>query len=412
MPSTQRSRFLLAAGFLAAAAAEASDEPPIDIPSDTELQFSADPYADQDKLDMIKSGIANLAAIRYEASSFSSENTGYTGVYGDFCVYDARLNYVEDPSLYPTIDDMMLTSDHCGEHTYTLPLAEVVAAVSSHDINVGQTNPPVDGLLFHLGHSGAGVVSNALATFETTLVVPEHPAITDALFACDHIHNRHESADCSSSLQKKLVEDVINLATRSSDASITHAYIKFNADSTAYISMVRDILPHAPWTFHYRDSDTTLAKSTQANRNSCVFKRRQPSSFLAQKAILLGIDLDGMSQEDLCALYLSTLFEVAINEYENSETGMLVSYAQLVEAGYITDVVLPFLGLQAEIDADPAMVSANVETTLTTKSNTRGVPGNKVQHWNANDEVIHISDKVRAASALFLGNAMEVVERL
>jgi len=403
---------LLAAGFFFALAAASSDEPPIDIPSDTEVQFSDDPYAGQDKLGMIKDGLAHLAAIRYESTSFSSESDGYAGVYGDFCVYDPRLNKIDDPSLYPTIDDMMLTSEHCGDHTYTLPLDEVVAAVLSHDINTGQMNPPVEGLLFHAGHAGAGILSNVLATFDSALVVPEHPAIHDALFACDYIHNRFESVSCSSVAQKQLVEDVIKLVTRSSDASITHAYIKLHADSTAYLPMVREIIPDTPWIFHYRDSETTLAKSTQLKLNSCVLTRRQPSFILAQKALEFNIDLDGMSQEDLCALYLSTLLEVATQEYENSSTGMLIEYEQLLEPSFTTDIVLPHLGLQAEIDADPATVSANVDSTLSTKSNTRGVPGKKVQKWNANDEVVHISDQVRAASELFMGNAMQAVKRL
>lgn len=400
-------------GVLATAAAAPSDEPPIEIPSDVEMQFSDDPYAGQDKLDMIKSGLAHLAAIRFESTSFSSENGGYTGVYGDFCVYDAQLNQVEDPSLYPTVEEMMLTSEHCGEHTYTLPLDEVVAAVSSFDINSGQMNPPVEGLLFHVGHAGAGILSNVLATFESALVVPEHPAIHDALFACDYIHNRFESENCSSSAQKQLVEDVIHLATRSSDASITHAYIKFHADSTAYLSMVRDIIPDTPWTFHYRDSETTLAKSTQPKTNSCVMTRRQPSFVLAQKAKDFNIDLDEMSHEDLCALQLSTLLDVATEEYEISDTGLLIQYEQLLEPGFITGTALPHLGLQAEIDADPATVSANVEATLSTKSNARGIPGGKkVKKWNANDDVVHISDQVRAASELFMGNAMEAFARL
>ena len=399
-------QMLLAAGLLATVvAAESSDEPPIDIPSENlvELQFSDDPYADQDKLDMIKSGLANLAAIRYESNSFASSNSKYTGVYGDFCVYDAHLNDVE-PSLYPTVDEMIFTSEHCGEHTYTLPLDEVVAAVSNHDAQSGQTNPSVEGLLFHTGHSGAGLSANVLAAFDNTVVVPEHSALHDALFACDQIHSRFKSADCSTSHQKQLVQDVINLATRSSDASVTHAYIKFKAEDTVYLSMVREILPDTPWTFYYRDSDTTLAKSTQNKRNTCVMSRRQPSEDLVQKAEDLNIDLESLSTEDLCALQLSTLLEAATQEHKSSGTGMLISYEQLLEPGFIANVVLPYLGLQA----DSTTVSATVDSTLSIKSNNRG----GVKQWNANEEVIHISEKVSHASKLFMGDAMQALRRL
>ena len=414
---SQRSRFLAAAGLLATGmltivtAAPDADEPPIELPSATELQFSEDPYAGQDKLDMIKYGLAHLAAIRYESASFSSEHAAYTGVYGDFCVYDAQLNNGDDPSLYPTVGEMMSKSDHCGDHTFTLQLDEVVAAVSSHDIASGQMNPVVSGLLFHVGYAGAGLLSNAIVTFDSTLVVPEHTAIHDALFACDKIHNRFPSADCSSSLQKQLLKDVVTLATRAS-SGITHAYIKLNADSTVYMSMMREVFSDVPWTFHFRSPETVLAKSTQPKLNTCVFTRRQPSKVLAQKAEEYNLDLDGMTQEDLCALYLSTLLEVATQEHENSGTGMLIDYEQLLDTDFITHVILPYLGLQAEIDADSATVSANVEATLSTKSNNRGISGQKVKKWSANEEVVNISDEVRAASQLFMGSAMEALRRL
>jgi len=407
---SQRSGFLVAAGIIAfgAGIATASDEPPLYPPSEVELQFSEDPYAGQDKLDMIKNGLAHLAAIRYESTSFSSGNSAYTQVYGDFCVYDAQLNKGDDPSLYSTVDEMINTSDHCGDHTYTLPLDEVVAAVLSHDSNAGQTNPPLSGFIFHVGYSGAGLLSNTLATFATTSVVPEHPAIHAALHACDAIRAKFLSEDCSPLLQKQLVKDVITLATRTSDASITHSYIKFYADSTTYLPMVRELFPSVPWTFHYRDVETVLAKSTQPKREYCVFVRRKPSAVLAQKAEEYNLDLDGMTKEDLCALYLSTLLEVATQEHESSGTGKLILYEQLLEADFMTTTLLPYFGLQAEIDADAATVSANVESTLSTNSSNRG----EVKKWNPSEEVVHISDKVRTASELFLGNAMEAIGRL
>ena len=415
-----RTRTLLAAGLFAVASTEilplvaalASDEPPLDIPSETVLQFSVDPYADQDKIGMIKDGLAHLAAIRYEPDSFSSANSGYTKVYGDFCVYDATLNKVDEPSLYPTIEDMMLTSDHCGDYTFALPLDEVIAAVSSHDRNVRQENiqVAVGGLMFHLGHAGAGILSNVLATFERALVVPEHPAIREALFACDYIHSKFESVDCSALLQKQLVEDVMALATRTSDERITHIYVKFHAESAAYLSMVREIFPDVPWTFHSRDSDTVLSKSTQQSLTSCVLTRRQPSFLLAQKSNEYNIDLDGMSQEDLCALYLSTLLDAATQEFEHSETGMLIPYDQLVEVDFITSVVLPHFGLQDEIDIDAAAVTTAVQESLSKKSNTRGVPGKKILKWNADEEVVDVSDKVSAANKLFMGHATTLFE--
>jgi len=177
--------------------------------------------------------------------------------------------------------------------------------------------------------------------------------------------------------------------------------------------MFREIFSQVPWTFHYRDHETVLAKSTESSRSPCVFTGRNPSSALAQKAEGFNVDLDGMSQEDLCALYLSTLLEVAIQEYKSSGgTGLLVLYEQLLEPSYMLDDLLPHLGFQAEIDADSATVSANVEETLSIKSNPRGDPGHNAIRWDAGKEAVNISPKVRAASQLFMAGVMEAIGRL
>ena len=88
-------------------------------------QFTTDPYANRNHMEMILSGELGLAGLRYHPTSFanSSSNDGkeketssyYTGVYGEFCVFNTQLNK-NDPSYYPTIKDVMSESAHCGEN--------------------------------------------------------------------------------------------------------------------------------------------------------------------------------------------------------------------------------------------------------------------------------------------------------
>ena len=412
MLSQRRSGNLLAAGLIAAGAGlfnlpvVAAQDPPLDEPNLLELQFSEDQYANDDKFELIKTGVLNLAGIVIQETSFSSDKTAYE-VDGIFCAFDPHLNK-EDSVTYSSINQMAYESEHCGDHPYTLPLKEVVDAVKAYDSAIGRKNPPVAGLIFDTGYAGAEEVVDAILTFDDVIVVPDHDAIHDSLAACDFIYNRFgsENYDCSSKLQKELVSDVTMLVTRSAEPQLTKAYIKHHPDSSAYISMMREVVaPATSWVFHYNDPKLTLAMMTQPKKNYCIYKGRQPSEFMRRKAEELNFDLNA-SMEDLCAFYLSTLFDVATEEKEKDPSaGMLVEYPFTTE--FLISEELPHLGLQAEITADSATATANVETARGQRPPFAGPDGG-------------INAKVIRAANLFLadslpdqanGNAREATQR-
>jgi hypothetical protein len=344
--------------------------------------------------------------------SFPDDNdASYTGVYGIFCVYDDKLNKKE-PAVYPTADHMMHTSDHCQEHRYTLPLNTVITAVTSHDNHTPtQKKLPLSGMLFHQGYSGAGLIANALSTFDNTVVVSEHTAIRDALSACDYIHNRFSTTNtCSSAKHKKLVMDVISLLSRSNvDDNMDHLYLKLDSASSVYIPMLRSMFPHAKWTFSYRTAEHVLAKSTEPKRNTCKNTRRQPSKAMSANALEHSIDLEELTTHEVCALHLSTLLDVAYQEHKSSGTGMLLSYDDDLLQGedVLLDLVLPYLGLQTEIDSDPIMVKSRVDKVLSLKSNVRGIHSqDESKEWEYGNggvvEDVPVSEEVRAASQLYM----------
>ena len=398
-------------------ATSSSHDPPIREESLISMQFTANPYASRDKLEMIKSGEAKLVSLRLSPNSLSEANNdgasrrsnGYTGVFGIFCVFDDQLNK-KDPSVYPTVDHMVETSTHCIENRYTLPLNEVVDSVRSHDSNGIRTEQslkklPLSGMLFHQGYSGAGLITNALTTFDDTLVVSEHSAIRGALNACDYIHNRFNSNDCSPSKHQKLVQDVISLLSRTSDPNMEHLFLKLDAASSVYIPLLRATFPNAKWTFDYRKAEHVLAKSTEPKRNTCILTKRQPSSVMASQALERNVDLEGLSTHEVCALHLSTLVDVATNEHESIGTGMLISYEDdLLQEDALIETILPYLGLQDEIDANPNEVRARIEKVLSTKTNLRGVHTLDAEsEWSAgSEEHVPVSEEVRAASQLFM----------
>jgi hypothetical protein len=378
------------------------------------MQFTADPYVNRDKIEMIKLGEAKLASLRLLPNSLSEDGSGppgrYTGVYGTFCVFDDQMNK-KDPAVYPTVDHMMETSDHCIENRYTLPLNEVVEAVTSHDKNADRNERlkrlPISGLLFHQGFSGAGLIANALTTFDNTVVLSEHSAIRDALNACDYIHNRFNSNDCSSSKHQKLVQDVISLLSRTSDSNIEHMYLKLDSASSTYIPLLRSIYPYAKWTFDYRNADHVLAKSTEPKRTACMLYKRQPSSVMAFHASDHNLNLEELSTHEVCALHLSTLLDVASKEHESTGTGMLISYEDdLLKEDAFIETILPYLGLQKEIDANPILARARVEQVLSTKASVRGIHSQDIDNQWGGEEHVHVSEEVRAASQLFMKSTM------
>jgi len=391
-------------------------------------QFSPDPHGGRDHLSMIIDGELHLAGLRYSPKSFSSSSpssrgSSYDDVYGEFCAYDPSMNR-KDPSSYATVSALMGESEHCGEHRYTLPLGMVVDAVRGGGGKKGTTagstmRPlPVSGLLFHEGYSGAGLVSNAIATFDTALIVSEHTALRDALDACDVVKNRYLVDDCSPEARRRLVEDVVYLLARASDPNVVHMYLKLSSSSSAYIPALRASYPEARWTFVYRNAEHALSKSMERKRSGpCIKSRRNPSSALRAKSTHQRLDLEGLTNHEVCAMHLSSLLDTATREHVDTGTGMLVSYDRDLSSSNNVDnvlnVILPYLGLGGEIHSNPEVVRERVSKVLGKRSN-RVNNGGVVPDWSSAEGgvVVGVSEEVRAASGLFMRESTEAMDDL
>jgi hypothetical protein len=387
------------------------------------MQFSPDPHGGRDHVSMIVDGELHLAGLRYSPRSLSPSHGGpgaYGDVYGEFCDYDPSLNR-KDPSYYATVSAVMGESEHCGEHRYTLPLGPVVDAVRKGGTAggggaAGMRPLPVSGLLFHEGYSGAGLVSNAIATFDAALVVSEHSALRDALDACDVIRNRYLSEDCSPEAQRRLVEDVVTLLARTRDPNVEHLYLKLSSSSSAYIPALRASYPDARWIFVYRNAEHALAKTMERKRSGlCVKSRRNPSSALQAKSSHHQVDLEGLTNHEVCALHLSSLLDSATREHLDTSTGMLVSYDRDLSSNNVDNmlnVILPYLGLGGEIDSNPGVVRERVSKVLSKRSN-HANNGRVVPDWShAEGGVVGVSEEVRAASGLFMRESTEAMDDL
>jgi len=407
------------------------DEPPLDLPlppaatgSLLDLQFTTDPHAGRDPLDLVLDGTFALAALRYGPASFKAgvgpADAYGPDVYGEFCAHDPALDGTA-PAALPTAAARAGAADHCGEHRRTLPLGEVRAAVRARDAAAAGAPPPlpVAGLLFHEGRAGAGLLAGAVAAVGRHVrVVAEHPALRDALATCDVVRNRYRKEDCDPARQRRLVEDVVALLARPGPDGATRLYLKLSSGSTAYLPALRASYPNAPWVFVYREADDALAKATERGRQvGCVKARRNPSAALrdhaADRLPAAGhANLDSPSRLEVCALHLASLLRVATEEHARTGTGLLAAYELDVRDNVesVAGTLLPYLGLGEEVRADPAGVRDRVAQVLATQSDTSSARRGQDTTWRG--ETVQVSEEVTAASHAFMAADTEAIAKM
>ena len=369
-------------------------------------------------MQMILEGQLGLSDIRFAPHSFKGDQEDekeYDDIFADFCVYDMNLHR-QDPTAYPAVRDVMGESRHCSEHRYSFPLREVIDAVREYDARpvTAVRSVPVSGILLQEGRSGATLISNALAVAhpESTQVISEHPAMLEALQACDKIRNKHLSEDCDNSKQQRLLQDVVFLLSRTADASITNLYLKMQSAASPYLHQLRTTFPEAKWAFFYRNADVALAKATQRKRNACIKQRRSPSSAMLAYSTTNDIDLEAVSSHEICAMHLSTLINAAFEEHTSSSTGLLVSYDEdIIQSGGqpILDKILPYLGVQDANEDDD--VKSRIMNILTLNANARGLP-DEAKRWNPQDDLADVTNEVKAASSKYLKDDTLKIQRI
>ena len=196
----------------------------------------------------------------------------------------------------------------------------------------------------------------------------------------------------------KLVKDIITLLSRTTDMTMEHLFLKLESASAAYLSMLREIYPEAKWTFSYRDAEEILSKSLERKRNvTCMKAKRNPTTALVTKSTSNNVDLEQLTSHEVCALHLSTLLDEAMKEHDESNTGLLVSYDDIVSGNVIEDKVLPYLGLQV----DTQEMKDKISTVLSTRSNARG----SSEEWKG-EEDIDISLEISNAVKKFMSPLM------
>lgn len=307
-------------------------------------QFTADPLGHRDPLEMVGDGTVGLVGISLLPTSLAGTDGSYAMVEGQFCSYDPAAGGGGLPA-----EVAEARSEHCAEHRYAIPLRDALAAAGNADASPGSGGAAVhelSGLVLEEGLQtpGGDLVTTTLARLAGTHVVNAHPALRDALSACDVARARFGMEDCDHGAHVELVRDVVHLLSRvrpgdgdgAEAAPRRTMYVKLSMESTVYLPLLAESFPSAPWTLVYDDDSVhALEAVTATRRGSCARSARRPSEALVRKGEEIGgaEALRSLSVHEVCAAYLSAGLDVAVREFEDGDRGMLISRSEDMDGG-------------------------------------------------------------------------------
>ena len=335
------------------------DDPPAHDGSDSLIaqQFTIDPLGHRDPLEMVGDGTVSLVGISLLPTSLAGPGGSHVMVEGQFCSYDPD---AAGGGLPASVAEAR--SEHCAEHRYALPLRDALKAARDADaagikdangqdaVNVHE----LSGLVFEEGLQtpGGDLVTSTLAHLDGTHVVNDHPALRDALAACDVARARFQVEECDGEAQAELVRDVVYLLSRvqskDADAAVPSApadvkrtmYVKLSMESTVHLPLLVESFPSAPWTLVYDDdAEHALEGVTATKRGACARSARRPSEALVRKGEEIGGPdaLKGLTVHEVCAAYLSAGLDAAVREFEDGDRGMLISRSEDMGGAEVED---------------------------------------------------------------------------
>jgi len=316
-------------------------------------QFTSDPLGHRDPLEMVGDGTVGLVGISLLPTSLAGPGGSHAMVEGQFCSYDPAAG---GGGLPAGIAEGR--SEHCAEHRYAMPLRDALRAARDADASdpgaVRVRVHELSGIVLEEGLQtpGGDLVTSALARLGGSHVVNAHPALRDALSACDVARARFGVEECDRAAHVELVRDVVHLLSRvrpgegaeaDAEADAEEAtpdrrtmYVKLSMESTVYLPLLAESFPSAPWTLVYDDDAAhALGAVTATGRGPCARSARRPSEALVRKGEEIGgaEALRSLSVHEVCAAYLSAGLDVAVREFEDGDRGMLISRSEDMDGG-------------------------------------------------------------------------------
>ena len=195
---------------------------------------------------------------------------------------------------------------------------------------------PVAGFVFHMSRCGSTLVSQALAAFESAIVVSEAAPLRAMLRAA---HSGRATPEAAQTWLRGLV----NAYAQPRFSYEQRLVVKFMAADVLDIALVRQAFPAVPW----------------------IFMTRDPAEILASQSLAAGVDLMrgqiapalvGLSEEAVWAMeplayaahVLAAFAHRALMAHPDGK-GLIVDHRELPDALWTR--ILPHFGLHADAEA-------------------------------------------------------------
>ena len=182
---------------------------------------------------------------------------------------------------------------------------------------------PPSGFVFHESRVGSTLVANSLTVMDPQghRVYSESNPINQALksYYCQQGGGDFSTtASCYTNMDSsvELFRDVVYMMGRTSSPKETHMFFKLASNGSKRIDVVEKAFPSVPWIFVYRDPVQTMmshlepTKMTEKNAQGgtrapiCLRYKTHPPEDLVQMVQDYEQDIDKLSSEEFCAVYL------------------------------------------------------------------------------------------------------------
>ena len=248
----------------------------------------------------------------------------------DWCHLDLRR--MVEPFFYETVVQAMREPFNLvfQQHTPIETLAELPPGL------------PVAGFIFHMSRCGSTLVSQALAAFESNIVVAEAVTLRFVLRALAVGRATPDQA-------ARWLPLLVNAYAQPRFAYEQRVVVKFMAADVLDIALVRQAFPEVPWIFVTRDPAEILA-SQAASQGIDLARGQIP-------APRLGLTEDALWQMDpqtYQAHALAAFTRAALDAYPGGK-GLVVDHSELPLA--LGTKMLPHLGLRPSAGAVELMLS-------------------------------------------------------
>jgi gluconate kinase len=216
------------------------------------------------------------------------------------------------------------TVERCFRHPFRVlfrhetPIEEVGRFVAAHP------GVPPAGFLFHMSRCGSTLVSQMLATVPEHLVLSEPPPV-DSVLRAHQVRPDLSDEDRITWLRWMVA------AMGQARGGARRLFVKFDAWSTAELSLVRRAFPDVPWLFLFRDPVEVL-----------VSHARRPGAHMIPGVVADG---EGASMADFGARVLAGICEAAL-DLRDDPLATFVEHTDL--PGFVPDDLLDRWGLAVD----------------------------------------------------------------